>query len=217
VPDQPISRSHWLEAGPLRVGYVRRSDGEQRIVSVRQVVIAIGVVLSGLIVVPSFAQVQNPSVVTPNLALTERISLEAEGAVRFRIPAWKKARHESAVALLERAGKGGMHMLLLAIEPGPQPDQDVDWSVIRGHIIDGFGGGVARLELVLAGQWEGLPGFKAHRMEGVVTVRGHRIAVHLLALVGAGRLVTVTVLGESGDATSAPLMESVARTVELGR
>lgn len=156
------------------------------------------------------------------IELTEDLALEAEGGVGFRVPAWKKDRHESAIAVFERATSGDagdqtFFMLLLAVEPGPPAGTAVEWEQVRQNIVSAGSRDGGGLQLAIRGAFEGPAGFEAQRMSGSLTAREQTIAVDLVALVSEGKLVTVTVLSMKSDVVSTALTAAVAQSVSLGR
>lgn len=168
--------------------------------------------LIGALVVVSVAGAQVPGKTTADKAL----SLEAEGGVTAKVPDWKQTRSGKSVAVLEHVATkgGGFALLVLAIEAGPTGEGEVDWNRIRDNIVAAAGKGGSELTLSVGDDVSDAAGFSGKRLQGRLKAKKHEMAVEMVALVGSGKLVTITVLTPEDDKGAGPLALAVAGTVE---
>ena len=149
--------------------------------------------------------------------LSKSVGLKSHGGATFKAPDWKAQRSDDSVAVLERSGKnsrGGFMTLVLAVEEGPVKVEVIDWAAVRANILGAAKGAGSDLDLEQSGDWSGAEGFKGHRFTGSMR-RGERdVAVHMVALMSSGVMVTVTALGSKGAEGLDTLAAAVAATTK---
>lgn len=167
--------------------------------------------------VTAAAQAPGGSPATPEQ--TAELSLSAQGGVSVTAPDWKKVRTDEAVAVVERApdaeSRTPFAMLLVAIEEGPSRADDVDWDKIRDNIVQAAKDTGSEVKLTLQpGTFDAASGFTGRRLVGTIVAKEREVAVHMVALVAADVLVTVSALGAKDSAEIGPLVDRVAATAK---
>jgi len=152
--------------------------------------------------------------------LDQEVRLTALGGVVVKAPAWKLARNDAAVAVLEQAPdpaqKKPFHVLMLAVEAGPGATP-VPWDKIKDNIVTAATKSGRSLSLELGEPWTGAPGFEARYLSGSFRgAAGERVALELLVLVKGDHLVTVSLVSEALAPETRALLDAVAATVALG-
>lgn len=153
--------------------------------------------------------------------LSLELTLTAHGGVSAKAPAWKVVRDDAAVAVLEQlpdpAQREAFHVLMLAVEDGIPEDDVVPWETIRDNIVDAASEDARALTLELGDAFGGAAGFEGRVMSG--TFRGaaeQQVGLEVVALVRAGRLVTVSLVSDAVSSETRELVEAVAATVAAG-
>ncbi len=154
----------------------------------------------------------------PGPDVDQHARLTALGGVTFDRPDWKAVREDPAVAVFEQAAdpaaKQAFHVLLVAVEEGP-PDAP-DWNKIRDNIVEAASENERKLTLEVGDAYL-VEGFEARLMTGTFeSAAGQSVTLELVGLVGAGKLVTVSLISDEATEVSAGVLSAVARTVKLG-
>lgn len=149
--------------------------------------------------------------------LKEKVALSAYGGVEFKTPKWVVAgpKKNDIAVLRNDAVKGAeaFLILMLTIEKGPAATPD--WDLVRKNILGAAKAQDALLTLNLQEDFNEPDGFMGKRMAGRLTVKGTTMAVELIALSRAGKLVTATLVSGTATPRAKKLVADVARTVSL--
>ena len=151
-------------------------------------------------------------------ALTQEVTLSAEGGVSFKTPKWRIEKKEAALSVLERAPdpakKQGFALLVLTIEEGPKTIEGLDWSRVRDNVVAAAKAAGSALLLEVGDAYEGATGFTGRHLSGSTKIGKREVKVEMIALVAPGVLVTTSSVGRNDDPGVAALAKSVAQSAK---
>ncbi len=156
----------------------------------------------------------------PDLRNTVKLTGD-HGNVTFRTPEWRTPKTETgkATAVLERAPdkakKISFGLLVLAIEEGPDTNDDVDWEKVRKNIVGGAKASGSELSLKVGAPFTAPSGLVGRRLSGTTMVGERTVKVEMVALLAPKILMTVSSVGRMDDVGVAELATAVATTASV--
>jgi len=152
---------------------------------------------------------------------TKTIELKAHGGATLTAPAYSELRKDDAVVVLEQlpdpAQKKTFRVLVLSVEPAPFEGEVTPWDKVKDNIVSATQRSGRVLTLDAGTPFVELAGYAGRRFKGTLaaTNGGKVVALELVALVKARRLVTVGLIAEQVGDSDRAILDEVARSTRL--